>query len=166
MKAGGTSLLGETQGWFGGEDMLIGRARNQDVADGILKLMREIYTRCLSVGRALGENNPTPGNKAGGITTLVEKALGNVKKSGTAPIEGVLPFGRYPTGAGLYLLDNPGLDPLSVLGETCASANVIDSVRARHTHGTPLAPVIRFSASPPRPAELFPRTGCRSVAYH
>lgn len=149
VKAGGTSLLGETQGWFGGEDMLIGRARKQDVADGILKLMREIYTRCLSVGRALGENNPTPGNKAGGITTLVEKALGNVKKSGTAPIEGVLPFGRYPTGAGLYLLDNPGLDPLSVLGETCASANVIVFSTGRGTPtGTPLAPVIKISASP------------------
>ena len=148
IKANGTSFIGETQGWFGGEQMLIPRARSQETADDIVDLLKDIYDRCLAAGRKLGDNNPTPGNKEGGITTLVEKALGNVKKSGTAPIEGVLRFGEQPSKKGLYVMDNPGLDPLSVLGETCASANIIVFSTGRGTPtGTPLAPVIKISAS-------------------
>jgi len=149
VKAGGTSLLGETQGWFGAESVLIRRARNQATADKVLSLLNGIYDKAIASGRRIEEGNPSPGNKAGGITTLNEKALGNVKKGGTAPVEGALDFGEKPSGKGLYVLDNPSLDPISVLGLTCSDAQVVCFSTGRGTPtGTPLAPVIKISASP------------------
>jgi altronate dehydratase large subunit len=149
VKGGGISMIGETCGWFGGENELIKRARNKRVADQIMRLLDEIYDKSLAVGRRIDEGNPTPGNKEGGITTLVEKALGNVKKGGTAPIEGVLRFGEYPSGKGFYVCENAGLDPVSLAGLTCSSANIILFSTGRGTPtGTPVVPVIKISASP------------------
>ena len=149
VKAGGTSLLGETQGWLGAESVLIKRARSQATADKILSLLNTIYDKAIATGRRIEEGNPSPGNKKGGITTLNEKALGNVKKGGTAPVEGALNFGEKPAGKGLYVLDNPSLDPISVLGLTCSDAQVVCFSTGRGTPtGTPLAPVIKISASP------------------
>ncbi len=149
VKAGGTSLLGETQGWFGAESVLIKRTRNKATADKIMSLLNNIYDKAIKSGRQIEEGNPSPGNKKGGITTLNEKALGNVKKGGTAPVDGALNFGEKPEGKGLYVLDNPSLDPISVLGLTCSDAQVVFFSTGRGTPtGTPLAPVIKISASP------------------
>ncbi len=149
VKNGGISLLGETVGWFGGEGIFIRQARSAQIADKVIALMDDIYNRALAVGRRIEEGNPAPGNIAGGITTLNEKALGNVKKGGTAPIEGVLDVGEYPAGKGLYLLDNAGLDPISLLGLTCSSANIILYSTGRGTPvGTPVAPSIKLTGSP------------------
>lgn len=149
VKNGGISLLGETSGWFGAEEVLTRRARDAQVAGQIMKLLDDTYRRALIMGRRLEEGNPTPGNKEGGISTLCEKALGNVKKGGTAPVEGVLAVGENPTGKGLYVLDNPGLDPASLLGLTCSSANLILFSTGRGTPtGTPLAPAIKLTGSP------------------
>jgi len=158
VKAGGTSLLGETQGWFGAESVLIRRARKKATADKILQLLNNIYDKAIASGRRIEEGNPSPGNKKGGITTLNEKALGNVKKGGTAPVEGALNFGEKPEGKGLYVLDNPSLDPISVLGLTCSDAQVVCFSTGRGTPtGTPLAPVIKISASP---------NTCRTFSAH
>ncbi len=149
VKNGGISLLGETMGWFGGEDMLLRKARTKEIAQKTLDLMSSVYRRAAAVGKQIDEGNPTPGNKAGGITTLNEKALGNVKKGGTAPIDGVLAFGEIPDKAGFYVTDNPGLDPISLLGMTASSANVILFSTGRGTPtGTPLAPTIKLTGSP------------------
>ncbi len=149
VKAGGTSLLGETQGWFGGQGILLARARTQETANKILGLLNRIYDKALAVGRRIEEGNPSIGNKAGGITTLNEKALGNVKKGGTAPIEGALDMAEKPRGKGLFVLDNPSLDPISVLGLTASGANVVLFTTGRGSPtGTPLAPVIKISGSP------------------
>jgi altronate dehydratase large subunit len=149
VKAGGTSLLGETQGWFGAESVLIKRTRKKATADKIMSLLNAIYDKAIGSGRRIEEGNPSPGNKKGGITTLNEKALGNVKKGGTAPVEGALNFGEKPAGKGLYVLDNPSLDPISVLGLTCSDAQIVCFSTGRGTPtGTPLAPVIKVSASP------------------
>jgi altronate dehydratase large subunit len=119
------------------------------VSNKIIALMSDIYDRALAVGRRIEEGNPAPGNIAGGITTLNEKALGNVKKGGTAPIEGVLGVGEYPTGKGLYVLDNPGLDPISLLGLVCSSANILLYSTGRGTPvGNPIAPAIKLTGSP------------------
>lgn len=155
VKNGGISLLGETVGWFGAETVLTQNARNACVAEGIMKLLKEIYLRALSMGRRVEEGNPTPGNIEGGISTLCEKALGNVKKGGTATVEGVLSMGESPVGKGLYVLDNPGLDPASLLGLTCASANIILFSTGRGTPtGTPLAPAIKLTGSPQAAAQF------------
>lgn len=149
VKNGGVSLLGETCGWFGGEESLVRQARSEEVSNKIIALMSDIYDRALAVGRRIEEGNPAPGNIAGGITTLNEKALGNVKKGGTAPIEGVLGVGEYPTGKGLYVLDNPGLDPISLLGLVCSSANILLYSTGRGTPvGNPIAPAIKLTGSP------------------
>lgn len=149
VKNGGISVLGETCGWFGGEQTLISQSRTQEIADGILELMSTIYNRCLFFGRRIEEANPAPGNIAGGITTLCEKALGNTLKGGTAPIEGVLLVGDQPYGKGLYVADNPGLDATSVFALTMSSCNVILYSTGRGSPvGTPIAPVVKLTASP------------------
>jgi altronate dehydratase large subunit len=149
VKAGGTSLLGETQGWFGGQDVLIQRARTKETAEKIMSLLNTIYDKALASGKPIESGNPSPGNKKGGITTLNEKALGNIKKGGTAPVDGALNFGEKPQSKGLYVLSNPSLDPISVLGLTCSDAQVALFSTGRGTPtGTPLAPVIKVSGSP------------------
>jgi altronate dehydratase large subunit len=149
VRNGGISLLGETCGWFGAEENLVRQARNENVSNLIISLMNDIYDRALAVGRRIEEGNPAPGNIAGGITTLNEKALGNVKKGGTAPIEGVLRVGEYPEGKGLFVVDNPGLDPISLLGLACSSANILLYSTGRGTPvGNPIAPAIKLTGSP------------------
>ena len=146
VKNGGISIIGETTGWFGGEEILVHQARSRKIAEDILELMQDIYQRALAVGRRIEEGNPTPGNHSGGITTLTEKALGNVKKGGTAPIEGVLRVGEAPGTPGFYVSDNPGLDPISLLTLTCSSANVLLYSTGRGTPvGTPVAPAIKLT---------------------
>jgi len=149
VRNGGVSLLGESYGWFGGERKILSQARSQESADRILRIMMDIYSKAKAMGRKIEEGNPSPGNMDGGLTTLPEKALGNVEKGGTAPIEDVLDFGEYPSAKGLYLVDNPGIDPASLLGLTCSSANVILFSTGRGTPtGTPLAPVVKLTGSP------------------
>ena len=149
VKNGGTSLLGETVGWYGGEGVLTKLSRSRETADKIIDMLMVMYDRAKSMGRSIEESNPAPGNIAGGITTLKEKALGNVKKGGTAPIEGALDFGEYPRGKGLYVVDNPGLDPISLLGLTCSGANVLLYSTGRGTPvGNPIAPAIKLTGSP------------------
>ena len=149
VKNGGISIIGETVGWFGGEELLIRQARTKEAADQMTALMERIYNRCLFYGRKLEEANPSPGNIEGGITTLTEKALGNTMKGGNAPVEGVLEIGEQPSGKGLYAVDNPGLDPASVFGQTMSSCNVILYSTGRGSPiGTPIAPVIKLTASP------------------
>lgn len=149
VKNGGTSLLGETVGWYGGEGVLTKQSRTKETADKIIDMLTVMYDRAKSMGRSIEESNPAPGNIAGGITTLKEKALGNVKKGGTAPVEGALDFGEHPTGKGLYVVDNPGLDPLSLLGLTCSGATVLLYSTGRGTPvGNPIAPAIKLTGSP------------------
>ncbi|MDR1603391.1 MAG: altronate dehydratase family protein [Gracilibacteraceae bacterium] len=149
VKNGGISLLGETVGWFGGEAALLKQARNPQVAGDIVSLLDRVYHRARAMGRRIEEGNPSPGNRAGGLSTLAEKALGNVRKGGTAPIEGVLAVAEQPAGKGLYVLDNAGLDPVSLLQLTASSANIILFSTGRGTPvGTPLAPAIKLTGSP------------------
>ena len=149
VKNGGTTLLGETVGWYGGEGVLTKQSRNKETADKIIDMLTVMYDRAVSMGRRIEESNPAPGNIAGGITTLKEKALGNVKKGGTAPVEGALDFGQYPEGKGLFVLDNAGLDPVSLFGMTCSGANVLLYSTGRGTPvGNPIAPAVKLTGSP------------------
>lgn len=155
VKNGGISILGETCGWFGGEGMMIRQSRTREVSERVVALMGKVYDRCLFYGRRIEEANPAPGNIAGGITTLCEKALGNTLKGGTAPIEGVLAIGEQPPGRGLYVAENPGLDAASVFAQTMNSCNVILYSTGRGSPvGTPIAPVVKLTASP-QAAEHF-----------
>ena len=136
-------------GWYGGEGVLTRQSRDKATADKIIEMLTLMYDRAKSMGRSIEESNPAPGNIAGGITTLKEKALGNVKKGGSAPVEGALDFGEYPCGKGLYVVDNPGLDPISLLGLTCSGATVLLYSTGRGTPvGNPISPAIKLTGSP------------------
>ncbi len=146
--AGGLSLLGESAGWFGADHVLMRRARDPQVREAIMKVLTRLYDASRHRGVRIDEANPSPGNIAGGLTTLTEKALGGIRKSGTSPIEGILAPGEQPRGRGLWLLDNPSLDPASTAGMAAAGAQVILFTTGRGTPvGSPLCPVVKICAS-------------------
>jgi len=149
VQGGGTSLLGETVGWFGAERLLMKRARTDQIRLDILKILHNRYAEAERRGRRIEDANPSPGNRAGGISTLVEKALGNIRKGGTSVIEGVLGIAEHPPHSGFWLMDNPGIDPASVAGMAAAGAQIILFTTGRGTPtGSPICPVIKICASP------------------
>jgi altronate dehydratase large subunit len=102
---GGTALFGETTEIIGAEHILARRAVNEEVAKAILKAAKETEERAKAIGEDIRTINPVPANIAGGITTLEEKSLGAIAKSGSMPIQGVLKYGERPKGRGLYFVD-------------------------------------------------------------
>lgn len=149
VRAGGTSLMGESAGWFGADHLLLARARDDAVRGDIMKVLCRVYEAARQRGKRIDEANPSPGNMEGGLTTLTEKALGGIRKSGASPIEGMLEPGEAARGKGLWLLDNPSLDPASVAGMAAAGAQVVLFTTGRGTPiGSPICPVIKICASP------------------
>lgn len=122
--AGGTSILGETPEVYGAEQMLAARATDPAVAKALLTRIAwwEDYTR--SQHTTL-DGNPSPGNKAGGITTILEKSLGAVAKGGHSALAAVVEYAEHVTGPGLVFMDTPGYDPVSATGMVAGGANVI-----------------------------------------
>jgi altronate dehydratase large subunit len=149
VQGGGTSLLGETVGWFGAEKELLRRAKTEQIQNDILRILHKRYDEAERRGMRVEHANPSPGNFEGGITTLVEKALGNIRKGGESPIEGVLSIAESPPGPGLWLMENLGIDPASVGGMAAAGAQIVLFTTGRGTPtGSPICPVIKISASP------------------
>jgi altronate dehydratase len=124
VRMGGTTILSETPEIYGAEHLLTRRAVNQAVGETLLERIRwwEDYT-----ARNEGEmdNNPSPGNKRGGLTTILEKSLGAVAKGGTAPLSGVYKFAEPITTPGFTYMDSPGYDPCSVTGQIASGATLI-----------------------------------------
>jgi altronate dehydratase large subunit len=104
--AGGTALFGENTEIVGAEHVLAKRAINDEVASQILKVADDIEKDAKSTGEDIRTVNPIPANIAGGISTLEEKSLGAICKSGSAPIQSVLRYGERPEGKGLHFFDN------------------------------------------------------------
>ncbi|WP_444665805.1 UxaA family hydrolase [Cereibacter changlensis] len=121
---GGTTILSETSEIYGAEHLLTRRAVTPEVGQKILDRIRwwEDYT-----ARNGGEmdNNPSPGNKRGGLTTILEKSLGAVAKGGSAPLTQVYKFAEPITEKGFVFMDSPGYDPCSVTGQIASGANLI-----------------------------------------
>jgi altronate dehydratase large subunit len=103
---GGTAFFGENTEIIGAEHVLAKRAVNQGVTKRILEVADETEKTAKSTGEDIRTINPVPSNIAGGISTLEEKSLGAIHKSGSAPIQGVLKYGERPEGKGLYFVDN------------------------------------------------------------
>jgi altronate dehydratase len=124
VRMGGTTILSETPEIYGAEHLLTRRAVSQAVGETLLERIRwwEDYT-----ARNEGEmdNNPSPGNKRGGLTTILEKSLGAVAKGGTAPLSGVYKFAEPITTPGFVYMDSPGYDPCSVTGQIASGATLI-----------------------------------------
>lgn len=121
---GGTTILSETSEIYGAEHLLTRRAISPQVGEKLLDRIRwwEDYT-----ARNKGEmnNNPSPGNKRGGLTTILEKSLGAVAKGGSAPLSGVYLFAEPIDTKGFVFMDSPGYDPCSVTGQVASGANLI-----------------------------------------
>ena len=124
VQMGGTTILSETPEIYGAEHLLTRRAVSKEVGEKLLERIQwwEDYT-----ARNGGEmdNNPSPGNKKGGLTTILEKSLGAVAKGGTAPLVGVYKFAEPITTPGFTYMDSPGYDPCSVTGQIASGATMI-----------------------------------------
>lgn len=121
---GGAAVLGETPEIYGAEQLLVRRAVSRQVAQ---KLIDRIgwWRRHLQSYDADVDHNPSPGNLAGGITTVLEKALGGVAKGGTTPLVDVLDYGERVAAEGLSFMDTPGFDPVSVTGMVAGGVNLV-----------------------------------------
>lgn len=124
VSAGGTSILGETPEVYGAEHLLTRRAVTPDVATRLLERIRW-WERYTADNGGTMDNNPSPGNKAGGLTTILEKSLGAVAKSGRAPLTAVYEYAEPVRDHGFVFMDTPGYDPVSVTGMVAGGANVI-----------------------------------------
>jgi altronate hydrolase len=143
---GGTAILTEIPEIFGAERLLMQRAASREVFDGIVTLVNDFKDYFLRNGEPISEN-PSPGNIAGGITTLEEKSLGAVQKGGQANITQVLRYGEHVTAPGLALLEAPGNDGVSSTALVAAGATLVLFTTGR---GTPLgfpAPTLKISTN-------------------
>ena len=124
IKHGGSTILSETPEIYGAEHLLIERASNSDLVDKLQKQI-EWWRHYTFINDGSLDNNPSPGNKKGGLTTILEKSLGAVAKSGTSIMEDVLHYAEPLKKKGFNYMDSPGYDPVSVTGQVASGSNVI-----------------------------------------
>ncbi|WP_409526031.1 UxaA family hydrolase [Nitrincola sp. MINF-07-Sa-05] len=124
VRHGGTTILSETSEIYGAEHLLTRRAVSAEVGDKLVARVRWWEDYCARNGGEL-DNNPSPGNKRGGLTTILEKSLGAVAKSGSAPLTDVYLFAEKIDKHGFVFMDSPGFDPCSVTGQVASGANLI-----------------------------------------
>ena len=124
VRHGGTAILSETPEIYGGEHLLTRRAASPEVAEKLLARIRwwEAYTARNGMQM---DNNPSAGNKAGGLTTILEKSLGAIAKSGTTNLVDVVEFAEAVKAPGFVYMDTPGYDPVSATGQVAGGANLI-----------------------------------------
>jgi altronate dehydratase large subunit len=146
---GGTVILGETGGLYGAAGFLTRRAATPEVAKRILEITDAIERHSQRLGKSIKEANPTPGNIAGGLTTLVEKALGGVRKAGTSLIQGVVQPGERVTGKGLWVMDTSvGIGACAMSDMLVGGAQILAYTTGRgNPLGSPLGPVIKITAT-------------------
>jgi len=145
-RAGGTPILTEIPETFGAEQLLMARAVDRNVFDAVGTLVNDFKHYFTAAGQPVSEN-PSPGNQAGGITTLEEKSLGAVQKAGEAPLTQVLRYGERVRRSGLALLEAPGNDAISGTALAAAGATLLLFTTGR---GTPLgfpAPTLKISSN-------------------
>ena len=135
---GGTTVLTEVPEMFGAETLLFNRCINKDIFDKAVKMVNDFKRYYESHNQVIYEN-PSPGNKAGGITTLEDKSLGCVQKGGSSPVMDVLAYGERLTTPGLNLLSGPGNDPVAATALAAAGCHLMLFTTGR---GTPYGSVI------------------------
>ncbi len=143
---GATVVFGETTEFIGAEHILAKRAANEKVAEEINRIVRQMEDRAKSMGCDMRKGQPTPGNIAGGLTTIEEKSLGAIMKSGTRTIQGVLQYPeRITTQKGLWIKDTPGREPEILTGMAASGAQVMLFSTGRGApQGFPTMPVIKI----------------------
>ena len=148
VKEGGTVILSETPEMLGAEDILAKRAANDEVRRRIFEITEATEGRIKSTGVDIRGSEPSPGNIAGGLSTLEEKSLGAIRKGGTSPINEVIEFAQRPSQKGLVIMDGPAHDIVSNTGMIAAGAQLVAFTTGRGTPvGSPIAPVIKISSN-------------------
>lgn len=140
VKQGGTVVLGKTPEIYGAEHLLTRCAVSPKVGERLVKRIHwwERYVQVLGASR---DNNPSPGNKEGGLTTILEKSLGAVAKGGSSPLTAVYEYAENITEPGLVFMNTPGYDPVSVTGMVAGGANMVCFTTGRGSV---------FGSNPPR----------------
>ncbi|PHP66026.1 galactonate dehydratase [Zhengella mangrovi] len=144
---GGTGVLAETPEIYGAEHLLTRRASDRKTGDKLVGLIRwwEDYT---ARNKGSMDNNPSPGNKKGGLTTILEKSLGAAAKGGTTPLNGVYKYGEPVTARGFTFMDSPGYDPASVTGQIASGCNLVAFTTGRGSaFGSKPAPCIKIATN-------------------
>ncbi len=146
---GGTSVLCETSEFFGAEQILARRAATPEVGQEILRIVKDYEDYVHLFGAEMRQGNPSPGNIAGGLTTLEEKSLGCIHKGGHSPINAVYPHaGQLKAHEGLVIMDTPGNDPTSVSGLVAGGCQLVVFSTGQGTPtGNAMAPVYRLTAN-------------------
>ncbi len=124
VRHGGTTILSETSEVYGAEHLLTRRAASVEVGEKLIDRIHWWEDYCARNGGEM-DNNPSPGNKRGGLTTILEKSLGAVAKAGSAPLTEFYKFAEPIDKKGLVFMDSPGFDPCSVTGQVASGANLI-----------------------------------------
>ncbi|HSV80609.1 MAG TPA: altronate dehydratase family protein [Ramlibacter sp.] len=147
VRHGGTAILSETPEIYGAEHLLTRRAESRAVADQLLARIRWWEAYCERMGADLN-NNPSAGNKAGGLTTILEKSLGAVAKGGSSNLVQVLEYAQAVTKRGLVFMDTPGYDPVSATGQVAGGANLICFTTGRGSaYGCAPAPSLKLATN-------------------
>ena len=149
VKAGGTSILSETSEFIGAEHILARRAANKEVHDRIYEITTRFENHFHAVGEDVRAGNPSPGNKAGGISTLEEKSLGCIHKGGHSTINAVYDYAKQvKSKQGLVIMDTPGNDPASVAAMVAGGAQVVVFSSGRGSPvGHPIVPVVKITGN-------------------
>ena len=151
IKSGGTVFLTETTELIGAEHILAKRAVSNEISRRIVETIKNYEKNAMEMGVDIRGSNPTPGNIAGGLTTIEEKSLGAIHKTGSSPIMGVLEYAQKPDRDkhGLYFMDTPGFDIESVTGQLAGGSQIVCFTTGRgSTTGSPIAPVIKIVGNP------------------
>jgi altronate hydrolase len=147
VRHGGSAILSETPEIYGAEHLLTRRAVSREVGEKLIQRIKwwEDYTR--RNGNEMN-NNPSPGNKAGGLTTILEKSLGAVAKGGTTNLVQVLEYAEPVTAKGFVYMDTPGYDPVSATGQVAGGANMICFTTGRGSaYGCKPAPSLKLATN-------------------
>ena len=144
---GGTGVLAETPEIYGAEHLLTARAATPAIGRKLIERI-EWWQDYVSRNKGTLDNNPSPGNKKGGLTTILEKSLGAAAKGGTSPLNGVYRYAEPVTARGFTFMDSPGYDPVSVTGQIASGCNLVTFTTGRGSaFGSKPAPTLKIATN-------------------
>ena len=147
VRHGGTAVLSETPEIYGAEHLLTRRAATRDVGEKLVGIIKWWEDYC-AINKGSMDNNPSPGNKAGGLTTILEKSLGAAAKGGTTTMTAVYHYAEPVTAKGFVFMDTPGYDPVAATGQVAGGCNVLCFTTGRGSaYGCKPTPSIKLATN-------------------